>query len=114
MTETLTERELRAWWERRRLSGALAFDKAVQRLTGTVEDNAMVSDLSDQRVMEREDDLLFHVAVCCLRSGQRALWSQIYYSFMAAEGGVPDEDEFTFVERMTVEARALLARARGS
>jgi hypothetical protein len=111
MSDTLTERELRAWWERRRLAGGLDFDRAVQRLTGTVEDNAMVSDLSDQRVMEREDDLLFHVGTLCLRSGQRALWSQIFYSFLAAEGGMPDEDEFTFLERTTLEARQLLAKA---
>jgi hypothetical protein len=113
--DTLTERELLAWWRQRY---AQAHDQLDQTLSQFAEqkladqfDVHQLYDLADERVMTREDEMLFHVGTLCLRSGQRALWSQVYYLFLAHEGDMPDEDEFEFIDRMTAEARAAIGPA---
>jgi hypothetical protein len=110
--DTLTERELLAWWRKRYAQTRDQLDQtlnqfAKQKLADPFAVYQLY-DLADERVMTREDEMLFHVGTLCLRSGQRALWSQIYYLFLAHEGDMPDEDEFAFLNRMTAEARAVI------
>lgn len=109
MTDTLTERELLAWWRQR--DEAAPLFQALGEITDRVATQDRVNHLSDlvtDQVMLDQDEMLFHAGTLCLLNGQRALWSQIYYLFLSHEGDMPEEDEFEFLDRMSSEARAAI------
>jgi len=82
METLMDQRELTAWWPKLELFAA----SEAGELFGS------------------DDRALFVTGMLCCLNGQQELWSAIYWTFILRDG-LPDEDEWEYLERLTAAAR---------